>query len=120
MPSTKPVSILVNDVALVAGAANVTSTVGDLQDGYSGDLFIKLTNGATGPTVAAQSQPEVSPDNVNWYSLGAPLQGSTANSAVVSWSVPLPQGAKYVRTTSGSNTGQNVTLRVEMVETSAL
>jgi hypothetical protein len=120
MASTKAVSVQSANVTLTAGAGDTTATATDLQDGYSAAAFIKLTNGATGPTVAAQVQVEVSPDNSNFYKLGGPLVGSTANSAVTSWVVPLPQDAKYVRTVAGSNTAQDVTLRVEIVETSAL
>lgn len=120
MASTKTTTVDSNNVTLTAGAGDTTSSGVDLQDGYSATAFVKLTNGGTGPTVAAQVQIEVSPDNSNWYRLGGPLAGSTANSAVSSWAVPIPQDAKYVRTVAGSNTVQNVTLRVEVVETSAL
>ena len=100
MASTKSVSVQSNNVTLTAGAGDTTATATDLQDGYSATMFIKITNGATGPTVAAQSQVEVSPDNTNFYKLGGPLVASTANSAVTSWAVPLPQDAKYARTVS--------------------
>ena len=120
MASTKALTTPSNNVTLTAGAGDTTSSAVDLADGYSAAAFIKLTNGATGPTIAPQVQVEVSPDNTNWYKLGGPLVGSVANSAVTSWTVPLPQDAKHVRTVAGSNTAQDVTLRVDVVETSAL
>jgi len=120
MASTKGVTVLHNNATLTAGAGDTTSSSWDLQDGYGGTLYVKLTNGGTGPTVAAQVQVQASPDDSNWYDVGGPLVGSTSNSAVSSWKVPIDIGDKYVRTVSGSNTGQNVTIRVEGVEVSAV
>ena len=66
MASTKVVTVLANNVTLTAGAANpVDSDVMDLQDGYGAFLQIKVTNGATGPTLAAQAQIQTSPDKTS-------------------------------------------------------
>ena len=113
MSTTKVVTVLDNNVTLTAGAGDHDSTVWDLQDGYGGILHIKFTNGATGPTVAAQAQINVSPDNSNFYKLGNALVSNLGNSVVTSWSIHIPTGIKYLKVTSGSNTGQNVTIRVE-------
>lgn len=120
MAATKTVTVNSNNVTLTAAAGDTTSTAVDISAGYGADINIKLTNGATGPTIAAQVIVQVSPDNSNWYELAGPLVGSTANSAVVSWTLRLPAEVKFVRTVSGSNTGQNVTLRVEVTEITAL
>ena len=121
MATTKGVTVLFNDVALVAAAGDQTSAAADLADGYSATASVKLTNGATGPTVAAQVQIQTSPDNSNWYAFGGSLVGSTVNSAVVSWGgIEIPMGVKYVRGVAGSNTGQNVTVRMEITEVSAV
>jgi len=120
MASTKALTVMHDNVTLTASAANTVATAVDLADGYGGLLHVKLTNGATGPTVAAQVQVEGSADNTNFYNLGGALKGSVANSAVSSWCMDIPAGVKYLRTTSGSNTGQNVTLRVELVEITAV
>lgn len=119
MTTTKPApSVLADNVTLTAGAADYTSSVLDLQDGYFAGLGIKITNGATGPTVAAAAQVWWSFDNSNWYKLGGAYGAQTTNNGVYSWPVPLPSWAKYVKVTAGSNTGQNVTLRVEGLEVS--
>lgn len=120
MSSTKTVSVLDNNVTLTAGAAAHTSTVWDLADGFGGTLFIKATNGATGPTLGAQSQVWVSPDTTNWYRLGGALLAALGNSIVSSWAVNIPIGVKHAEVISGSNTGQDVVIRVEGSEVVAL
>lgn len=120
MATTKALTVMHDNVTLTASAADTVATPVDLTDGYGGLLHIKLTNGATGPTVAAQVQVEASADNSNWYKLGGALKGSTTNAAVSSWCMDIPAGVMYLRTTSGSNTGQNVTLRVELAEITAV
>ena len=121
MAATKTLTVIHNNVTLTASAADTTSSAVNLTDGYGAVIDVKLTNGGTGPTVPAQTQIEVSEDGSNWYEFGGPLIGSTGNSAVVSYGgVEIPPSIQYVRTVSGSNTGQDVTLRVECSELSAL
>lgn len=112
MAATKSSSSLDSAVTLTAGAGNHTSSSGDLTTSYGGILEIKLANGGTGPTIAAQSQVQISGDNSAFFDYGAPLVGSTTNSATATFSVELPIGVMYVRVVSGSNTAQNVTLDV--------
>ena len=116
MATSKTVSVIHNNITMTAAAGDVTSDPWDLQDGYGGVLNVKLTNGATGPTVAGQVQIQCSPDDSNYYNYGGPLVGSTTNSAVRSFTINVPVGVKYVKVVSGSNTGQNVTLRVSGTE----
>lgn len=116
MGTTKAVTILDNNVTLTASDANHTSSVWTVDSGYGGTLHIKVTNGATGPTVPAQAQVWLSPDNSNWYTFGSALVSQTGNSVVTSWTIPIPIGAKYLEVISGANTGQNVTIRVEGTE----
>jgi hypothetical protein len=120
MATTKTVTVLDNNVTLTAAAGNHTSSTWDLADGYGGELHIKNTNGATGPTVAAQAQVWVSPDNSNFYKFGGVLIATLGNNVVTSWSFPIPAGVKYCYVISGSNTGQNTTLRVEGSEVTAI
>src|SRR5688500_8721572 len=109
MAATKDTLTVHNGSTLTAGAGDTTSSAQDLQTSYGAAVHIKLTNGATGPTVAAQVIVEVSPDNSKWFQLVGPLVGSTANNGIVSWSFSIPAAMKFVRTVSGSNTGQAVT-----------
>ena len=116
MATSKTVTVIHNNITMTAAAGDVTSSAWDLQDGYGGVLNVKITNGGTGPTVAAQVQIQASPDDSNYYSLGGPMVGSVVLSVVRSWTVSIPVGVKYVKVVSGSNTGQAVTLRVTGTE----
>jgi len=120
MATTKSISVLDDDTTLTASAGDHTSSVWTLTDGFGGELHIKITNGATGPTVPAQAQIQVSPDNSNWYDFGGPIVGTSTNSDVVSVTVNMPIGIQYAKVVSGSNTGQDVTIRVEGTEVTAI
>ena len=120
MATTKPVTVLDDNVTLTAAAGDHTSGVWTIDDGYGGILGIKITNGATGPTVAAKAQVQWSPDNSNWYNLGGTFGASLGNSVVSSWPVSIQIGIKYIKVISGSNTGQDVVIRCEGTEISAI
>ena len=120
MASTKTVTVLDNNITLTAGAGDHTSGLWSLLAGYGGLLLLKITNGGTGPTLAGQAQVQVSPDNSNWYSFGGALIAQLGNGVITSWAIPIPIGAKYVRVISGSNTDQDVVIRAEGVEVTAI
>lgn len=110
---TKATQVHHNDVTLTAGAADANSTIQDLTAVDTATVDLKITNGATGPTVPAQFQIQTSPDNgTNYFNFGGPLVSLTGNNVVTQWSgIFLPPGCMYVRVVAGSNTGQNVTAR---------
>ena len=121
MASTKTVTEVLSAVTLTAGAGNTTSDPVDLADGYGATLNIKLANGATGPTVAAQVQVQVSEDNSEWYNFGGALIGSKVANAVTSWGgIIIPIATKYLRLVAGSNTGQNVVVDADLSEVTAI
>jgi hypothetical protein len=120
MPTTKPAAVIWDSQTLTAGAADTTSAVQMLPDGYGAGIGIKITNGATGPTVAAQCQVQVSQDNSEWYDFGGPLVAGTANSEVYSWVVDIPMTYKYVRLVAGSNTIEDVTIDADICEVTAI
>ncbi len=121
MPTTKVVTVLANNVTLTAGAGDTTSPLATVDDGYGATLHVKLTNGATGPTIPAQVQVQVSADNAEWYDLGGALVGATGNNAVSDWGgIPIGIGVEYVQLVSGSNTAQDVTLDSDLTEVTAV
>jgi len=120
MAATKAVTAMENGLTLTAGAGDDTGTAVDLSAGYGAQISLKLSNAATGPTIAAQIQIQVSQDDSEYYDFGGPLVGSTANSAVSSWSTEIPIGVEYVRTVQGSNTGQNVTCDIDLSNVTAV
>ena len=104
---------------LTAGAGNTNGAWVDLSTAYAAQVDFQLTNGATGPTVAAQVQIQVAAaynagSPVLPVNYGGPLVGSTSNSGVSSWSVELPIGVAAFRLVAGSNTGQNVTVDADV------
>lgn len=115
MALSKTTTAVWNGQSLTAGAANTTSSAQDIRGKYGGSAYVKITNGATGPTVPAQVQLETSPDNSEWYKLGDPLVGNTSNSGVESWAdIPIRLGTQYIRAVAGSNTGQAVTVEFDI------
>ena len=120
MAATKAVTAMENGLTLTAGAGDDTGTAVTLDDGYGAQISLKLTNGATGPTIAAQIQIQASQDNSEWYKFGLPLVGNTDNNGVESWSLAVPIGVEYIRTVQGSNTGQNVTCDIDLSEVTAV
>jgi len=113
MPSTKDHAEVSAGVTLTAGAGDTTIASQDNTTSYGGAWQLRLTNGATGPTVPAQIQIQVSPDDTEWFDLGGPLVAGTANDGVYEWTVVIDHAFQYTRGLAGSNTGQDVTLQAD-------
>lgn len=125
MAATKARTSVWSGQTLTAGAGDTSGSWIDLSAGYGALVDIKLTNGATGPTVAAQVQVQVAAN----YNAGSPtlvtnfggaLVGLTSNNGVAHFSVEIPIGAAAVRLVAGSNTGQNVTADADVSQVTAL
>ena len=121
MASTKVRTEIWASQTLTAGAGATTSAAVDLADGYGAALNIRLTNGATGPTVAAQVRIEVSADNSGWFDFGGALVGGKANDGIYEWGgIEIPVGVKYLRLVAGSNTDEDVDVDADIVEVTAV
>lgn len=116
MATTKSRTSLFSAITLTAGAGNTTSSSLDLSTGYGAQVDIQLTNGATGPTVAAQVQIQVANDVAGtlFTNYGGPLVGVVTALGVQSWSIDLPIGVARVRLVAGSNTGQSVVVDADI------
>lgn len=101
---------------LTAGAGNTTSSQVNVNTSFESQVNIKLTNGATGPTIAAQVQIQVANDTVPTLlvNYGGALQGTTTNSDVIYFSVTIPIGVEAVVLVAGSNTAQDVTVSADI------
>lgn len=125
MAATKTRTSIWASQTLTASAGDTTSSTIDLSGGYGALVNIKLTNGGTGPTVAAQVQVYTA-TNYNggsptqWTKFGGALVGATANSAVREFAVDIPIGAAALKLVAGSNTGQNVTVDADIANVTAL
>lgn len=120
MALAKTATSLYSSQTLTAGASNINSSSVNLSSKYGATVLFRLTNGGTGPTVAARVQVEVSPDNSSWFDYGGPFWGSLTNSAVSEGGVEIGIGNMYVRVTAGGNTGQNVTLDAVVITIDSL
>jgi hypothetical protein len=119
---TETHGVLDDNVTLTKGAANHESTVWKIPKRSivwwerEPAVMIKITNGATHPTVAAKAQIQVSQDDSNYFNFGGALTGNTDNNGVESWVVGgIPKGARYLKVVSGSNTVQDVTIPVDAI-----
>lgn len=100
--------------------ASATNTAASTTTGSSVNLTTalgcsitgKITNGATGPTVACDFVVEVSNDNSDWHEWFRGTAG-TANSGVYSFPVVLPADILYARTKFTGNTAQSVTVEAD-------
>ena len=122
MASTKSVTAIWSGETFTAGSTHADSSAVILDDGYGAALHMKITNGATGPTIPLTLQVWVSADNTEWYKFGGELSGTTTNSDVVSWGgIEIPFGVEYIKIAPGTtNTGQNVTVDVDISEITAI
>lgn len=124
MAATKARSSIASSVTMTASAGDVTSTAIDLNTGYGAQVNIVITNGATGPTIAAQAQIQVANDAAAgtqlWTKFGGPFVAGVENNGVYYASAQLPIGVAAVRIVHGSNTGQNTTISADVSNVTAI
>lgn len=119
MAATKTRTVIWSGQVLTAGGANAPSPWIDLSAAYGAQLDIRLTNGAAGPTAAAQVQILVaaaynSASPVLPANFGGAFVGGTSNGEVDYLSVEIPIGVAAVQLVAGANTGQNVTVDADI------
>lgn len=120
MATTKATTTIWSGVTNAAGATTTSAAV-DITTGYGAEVHAKITNGATGPTVACAITIETSPDNSNWFAYGGTfVSGSTTNSDVQSNTTALDPAVKYVRLKATGNTVQPVTIDAYTVNITAI
>src|SRR4051812_10942830 len=107
MAATKTLRTIIAAATSNAGSATTTGSVVDLSTKYGGLITIKLTNGATGPTVAASAKVYTSGDNTN-FKLLTTITGDSTNNSVNEYAVEIPAPVMYVRVDVTGNTAQAV------------
>lgn len=115
MPAAKSTTVIWNNVTQTAGGSTTSSAV-TLTDAYAAHLDIRVTNGATGPTLPATIRIEYSHNNTDWYPQTTDMPADLGNNVVTTFNWDIPPGVGYVRLQGGGNTGQSVTLRAEITE----
>lgn len=106
-------------------AGSTTRGTVDLRTAHGGYLTIKLTNGATGPTVQAtcnvlvahnsSSTPTAASAGTDWKTIWS-FGGGTANSAVTEQSVAIDASVMHLEVEVTGNTGQAVTCEAFLSE----
>lgn len=120
MAATKTTNVVRNDVTMTADAGDQNSSSVNVSSGFGVVAYMKLTNGGTAPTVAAKIQVQLSPDDTNWYDFGGPLIGNLTISGIEGFVLDVPVAANYIRFVTGSNTDENVTMRIELTNVAAV
>lgn len=97
----------------------------DLRTAQGGVLTMKITNGATGPTVAATATvsiahnagatPTAGAEGSDWKRLYQ-FAGTTTSSDVAQWSIDIPPGVMHLQCQFADNTGQAVTVEAFLSE----
>ena len=119
---TKSTQEIWSSETFTAGSTHADSATKTITGYVGATVSGKITNGATGPTVALTLQIWTSPNNTDWYKFGGVLSGTTTNSDVVSWgAIPIPDGVQYLKIAPATtNTGQNVTVDADISGVTAI
>lgn len=119
MAATKTKRALIAAATSNAAAATTSGTEVNLSTAYGGLLVVRITNGATGPTVG--------PDVVVYAGSATGEKreysrqtGPTTNSAVTDFAIDIPPGLMFLNLDITGNTGQAVTAEAFMEELSTI
>ncbi len=115
-------------------AEGTTNTAGSTQRGAvdvrgcdAGTVFVKITNGATGPTVQAEARimiadtdgttPATGAAGADWKTVVSGITPGTGNNAVREFAWPFGPGmATHIQVEITGNTGQSVTCEALVIE----
>lgn len=128
MALTKTPATLIAAGTSNAAGATTRGTV-DLKASYGGVLTIKITNGATGPTVQAVANvlfahtdgatPTAASAGADWKTMYSIGNGTTADT-VGEWAVPIDVAVNHLEVEVTGNTGQAVTCEAYITTVAAL
>jgi hypothetical protein len=108
MATTKAATTIQASATNTAGSTTTSSTL-DLSDDYGAGIMVKITNGATGPTIACTATCNVSSDGSTWKYFQS-ATGGTANNGVYQFAFDLPAWVMQAQVVFTGNTGQSVTV----------
>jgi hypothetical protein len=112
-----------------AGAAMQYSDAVDIRDAYRAIGYIRIVNGATGPTVPLYAGMQYGIDEENdgdassgifWAQSGGGLVGHTGNSATTEKCFEILSAAQFVRFWCGHNTGQDCTIYAGLTKVTSM
>ena len=108
MPATKALSTIIAAATSNTAGSTTTGTAVNLTTAYGAFITGLITNGGTGPTVAATAFIEVSGNNTDWKE-AARMAGDTAANSITPFSYEVSSGVMYARVRVNGNTGTAVT-----------
>lgn len=123
MALTKTARTLVASVSKAAASADIFGTI-DLEATYGGMLTIKMTNGATGPTVQCTANvliahnatlPAAAVAGADWKTMHT-LGGGLGIGAVTEIAIPIDTSVMNLEVQFTGNTGQAVTVEAFLSE----
>jgi hypothetical protein len=115
MAVTKTLRTIITAATSNAASATTTGTAFNLTTAFGALLTAKITNGGTGPTIAASVKVYTSADNAN-FKLFQTVTGDTTASSVNEWAFDIPATVMYVRADVTGNTVQAVTCEAFLQE----
>ena len=126
--ATKTARTLIAAATSNAAAGTTRGTL-DLRTAFGGLLTMKLTNGGTGPTVAAQARilvahnagatPTAASANVDWKTLWS-FSGDLVASSITEQSIRIDDSVMHVEVEVTGNTGQAVTCEAFLSELTSI
>lgn len=119
MTITRTKTVIQASASVAVSPAEVTSAWFPLT-GNETSFLIKITNGATGPTIGCTCSIDLSPDNgVTIYpAAGGSFLAGTVNGGVYATQFDLLRSTMYARTRFGGNTAQAVTAQADAMTAS--
>lgn len=122
-PTKTPRSIIAAATSNTAGGT--TRGTLDLRTAFGGLLTLKLTNGGTGPTIAATinilvahdsgSTPAAGSAGATWKTLLS-ITHNTNSGAIGEWSIPIDPSVMHLEVEVTGNTGQAVVCEAQFSE----
>jgi phage tail sheath gpL-like len=118
---------------IAAGTSNAagatTRGTADLRTVFGGVLTIKVTNGATGPTVAptiniliahtSVTTPTAASAGTNWKTI-ASFGGDSVNNSINEWNYEVPAGIMHIEVEITGNTAQAITCEAFMSQITSI
>ncbi len=114
MAATKTRTVTHNDASLAGGAGD-NAVARSIATSYGATVLLRITNGATAPTVPAAAEIQLGNGTV-WFTLTGELIASPDNNGVREWSIPVPRDITDVNIVFKSGDDQTVTIRSEVFE----
>lgn len=100
----------VSSQTITAGGSDVEGSWQDLRDGHGCTIIGTITNGATGPTVAARMKVQISHNNGTDSYTVLDVPGDTANNGERSFRYDIPRTVMYARVVFEAPTVQDCTV----------